>query len=369
MYCKKCGAEIEDNAVYCPECGVKIRDNEEMPEAPYSYEPEESGINDPLWEPEEAKTGNKKLRWFAAGLFGVVFVAAAGILSWKILKPSEPDPTEPTVKIGEAVAEIKNEGSDKKNAQSNEETGKQENVRNKDDVSVALSSDSDTGIPIDGENTVADEEGLPASETGTSTNGENTSDSDTGELTEDEDITESGVSVKLKEEAPENISEQNSGSGGAFILEAVEPDLTSLREAGVITANATSAFARPDTDHSPMLLFDKKDNTFWQEGTEGSGKGESVSFGLDDTYQIQYLGFKLGNWTDDQHYAGSSKPKTVTFMAGGSSGQVTFDGDKKVEWVKADPPVTADTVLLEINDVYVGTSEDTCITEIMVYGK
>lgn len=334
MYCKKCGAEIEDNAVYCPECGVKIRDNEEMPEAPYSYEPEESGINDPLWEPEEAKTGNKKLRWLAAGLFGVVFVAAAGILSWKILKPSEPDSTEPTVKIGEAVAEIKNEGSDKKNVQLNEETGKQENVKNKDDVSVALSSDSDTG-----------------------------------ELTEDEDITESGVSVKLKEEAPENISEQNSGSGGAFILEAVEPDLTSLREAGVITANATSTFARPDTDHSPMLLFDKKDNTFWQEGTEGSGKGESVSFGLDDTYQIQYLGFKLGNWTDDQHYAGSSKPKTVTFMAGGSSGQVTFDGDKKVEWVKADPPVTADTVLLEINDVYVGTSEDTCITEIMVYGK
>ena len=265
--------------------------------------------------------------------------------------------------------EIKNEGSDKKNAQSNEETGKQENIKNKDDVSVALSSGSDTDISIDGENTITDEEELSASETGTSTNGENTSDSDISELTEDEDITESGVSVKLKEEAPENISEQNSGSGGAFLLEAVEPDLTSLREAGVITANATSTFARPDTDHSPMLLFDKKDNTFWQEGTEGSGKGESVSFGLDDTYQIQYLGFKLGNWTDDQHYAGSSKPKTVTFMAGGSSGQVTFDGDKKVEWVKADPPVTADTVLLEINDVYAGTAEDTCITEIMVYGK
>ena len=273
------------------------------------------------------------------------------------------------MKIGEAVAEIKNEGSDKKNAQSNEETGKQENIKNKDDVSVALSSGSDTDISIDGENTITDEEELSASETGTSTNGENTSDSDISELTEDEDITESGVSVKLKEEAPENISEQNSGSGGAFILEAVEPDLTSLREAGVITANATSTFARPDTDHSPMLLFDKKDNTFWQEGTEGSGKGESVSFGLDDTYQIQYLGFKLGNWTDDQHYAGSSKPKTVTFMAGDSSGQVTFDGDKKVEWVKADPPVTADTVLLEINDVYAGTAEDTCITEIMVYGK
>ena len=34
MYCKKCGSEIEDNAVYCPECGVKLRDNEELPEAP-----------------------------------------------------------------------------------------------------------------------------------------------------------------------------------------------------------------------------------------------------------------------------------------------------------------------------------------------
>ena len=148
MYCKKCGSEIEDNAVYCPECGVKLRDNEELPEAPYSYEPEESGINEPLWEPEEAKTGNKKLRWLAGGLLGVVVVAAAGILSWKILKPSEPDPAEPTVKIGEAVAEIKNEGSDKKNAQSNEETGKQENIKNKDDVSVALSSGSDTDLSL-----------------------------------------------------------------------------------------------------------------------------------------------------------------------------------------------------------------------------
>ena len=333
MYCKKCGSEIEDNAVYCPECGVKLRDNEELPEAPYSYEPEESGINEPLWEPEEAKTGNKKLRWLAGGLLGVVVVAAAGILSWKILKPSEPDPAEPTVKIGEAVAEIKNEGSDKKNAQSNEETGKQENIKNKDDVSVALSSGSDTDIPIDGENTITDEEELSASETGTSTNGENTeentSDSDISELTEDEDITESGVSVKLKEEAPENISEQNSGSGGAFLLEAVEPDLTSLREAGVITQTQPRLLPGLTQITVPCCCLNKKDNTFWQEGTEGSGKGESVSFGLDDTYQIQYLGFKLGNWTDDQHYAGSSKPKTVTFMAGDSSGQVTFDGDKK----------------------------------------
>ena len=32
MYCKKCGSEIEDNAVYCPECGVKLRDNEELPD-------------------------------------------------------------------------------------------------------------------------------------------------------------------------------------------------------------------------------------------------------------------------------------------------------------------------------------------------
>ena len=54
MYCKKCGSEIEDNAVYCPECGVKLRDNEELPEAPYSYEPEESGIMNPC--------GNRKKR-------------------------------------------------------------------------------------------------------------------------------------------------------------------------------------------------------------------------------------------------------------------------------------------------------------------
>lgn len=376
MYCKKCGAEIEDNSVYCPECGVKIRNKEEIPEAPYSYKSEESGINDPLWEPENNKKTegsddtSKRIRWLAGGLLGVVVVAAAGILSWKILKPSEPDPTEPTVKIGEAVAEIKSEGSDKNTALSNKETGKQENTGSKDDVSVALSPESEADIPVDEESTLSGEEGLSKPEEGILTSKENTPELESSELTEDENTEDPGVDIKLNEEkTPENSSEQNSASGGAFILEAAEPDLTSLKEAGVITANATSTFAQPDADHSPILLFDKKDNTFWQEGTEGPGKGESVSFGLDDTYQIQYLGFKLGNWTDDQRYAQGSKPKTVTLTAGGSFGQVTFDGDKKVEWVKVDPPVTADTVLLKINDVYTGASEDTCITEIMIYGN
>ena len=68
-------------------------------------------------------------------------------------------------------------------------------------------------------------------------------------------------------------------------------------------------FLQSDEDHSPMLLFDKKDNTYWQEGIKGPGKGESVSFGLDDTYHIQYLGFKLGNWTDDRIILKAQSPK------------------------------------------------------------
>ena len=366
MYCKKCGAETQSNSVYCPKCGVKLGNDEEMPEVPYSDGPEGPGTNAPLWEPgsnknkrsedlqysdetscpwdseflkysgtqgypgdlgyqeraDEEKTGKRWIKWLVGGTIGVVVVAATGILAWKILKPSEQETLEPTVKIGEAVAEIKNESSDKKTASPSEETEKYENIESKDDISVALSQESEME---DSETNVSESEGY--------------------------------------------TFEQNSASGGAFLLETAEPDLTSLREAEVITANATSVFSQSDEDHSPMLLFHKKDNTYWQEGIEGPGKGESVSFGLDDTYHIQYLGFKLGNWTDNPHYSESSKPKTVTITAGGSSGQVTFDGDKKVEWVKADSPVTADSVMLKIDDVDTGTAEDTCITEIMIYGK
>ena len=148
------------------------------------------------------------------------------------------------------------------------------------------------------------------------------------------------------------------------------PDVSLLKEVSVISANATSTISQTKTNNNAMLLFDKKDDTSWQEGVAGYGINESVSFSFDGIHKVKYIAFKLGNWKNDKYYYGNAKPKTVNLVFGDYSGQVTFTGERKVEWVEVSPSVNADSMRLELKDVYPGTSwEDTCISEVTVYAE
>ncbi len=154
------------------------------------------------------------------------------------------------------------------------------------------------------------------------------------------------------------------------ILMNTAPDMSGYGRLPVIAANATSTIEQKGKSNDPMLLFDGKDDTNWQEGVPGYGINESVSFSFDQIYEVKYIAFKLGNWKTDRYYIGNGKPKTMTLIFGDYTGQVTFTGKHDVEWVEVNKPVNADSMKLIIDDVYPGTNwEDTAITEITVYGK
>lgn len=153
-------------------------------------------------------------------------------------------------------------------------------------------------------------------------------------------------------------------------LMAGEPDLSAYYRVPVIAANASSTITQQGTNNNPMLLFDGMDDTTWQEGVNGYGINENVAFSFDAAAKVKYIGFKLGNWKNDKYYFGNAKPKTMTLTFGDYSGQVTFTGERRVEWVEVNHALNSDSMRITINDVYPGTSwEDTCITEIMVYAE
>lgn len=138
----------------------------------------------------------------------------------------------------------------------------------------------------------------------------------------------------------------------------------------MVAANATSTISQELVDNSPLLMFDGKDGTDWQEGVEGYGIGESVSFSFGSSHKVRYMGFKLGNWKNDKYYYGNSKPKTITITSGNFSGQITFTGNKEEEWVRLDYLDSTDSMRITIDDVYEGTTwQDTCISEIEIYGE
>ena len=49
------------------------------------------------------------------------------------------------------------------------------------------------------------------------------------------------------------------------------PDVSLLKEVSVISANATSTISQTKTNNNAMLLFDKKDDTSWQEACQAMG--------------------------------------------------------------------------------------------------
>ena len=174
------------------------------------------------------------------------------------------------------------------------------------------------------------------------------------------------------EASAETGSEASAASGSAVVLPpGTTPDFTGYNPARIINASATSSIQQDNKDNSPDLIFDGRDDTSWQEGVSGYGIGESVSWELDREYQVKYIGFKMGNWADnDYYYNGNTIPRTVELTAGGSTFELSFSNERAVQWVELSPEITARSMSLTIRDVYPGTSwSDTCISEIMVLGR
>ena len=148
-----------------------------------------------------------------------------------------------------------------------------------------------------------------------------------------------------------------------------EVSFEGLIDIPVIAANASSTINQAGVDNSPYMLFDKVDETSWQEGVSGYGIGEYVDFKLDKLYKVKYMTFKLSNWKSADYYFGNGRPKLLNITLGSFSGPVAFRDAWEEQWVEFSEPVPADAVRIVIEEVYPGTIwEDTCISEIHVYG-
>lgn len=140
----------------------------------------------------------------------------------------------------------------------------------------------------------------------------------------------------------------------------------------VSQATATSVIDQEGHDNSADMVLDGRDETSWQEGVDGPGIGEGLTFSLDRNYEIEYLSFKLGNWRSDEFYYENHRPMTLKVIMGGQETLVDFPDEKTEQWVKIDGDCETSQIQIEIVEVYQGTSavwDDTCIAEIGIYGE
>lgn len=118
----------------------------------------------------------------------------------------------------------------------------------------------------------------------------------------------------------------------------------------------------------PIYAMDGDEQTNWQEGVDGPGIGEFVSYRFDREYKIQALTLKLGNWKDEQYYYGNNRPSSLILTLGEESWTVDFPDEWEEFGVRFTSSVQTDTLKVAINGVYEGTEwDDTVIAEIGVW--
>lgn len=350
MYCEKCGTKLDDNARFCPNCGSPV-EAENIPKGNgenHNNQAEEQDIfqwetpSVPDNQPSPGSKGGNKTTWIVSIVATIAIILVTGGLVWYLLKPDSVSNDE--VVVNPVKSAMKEDFDVSEGSEETEE-------RESDSVEITEQNEEVT----------EETEEIPETE-----NMEIKTEEAANTYKKMQDSVQQ-AEKNHPEPAPANVSEEVPASA---VLYGGVPDVSLLKEIPVISANATSTISQTKTNNNAMLLFDKRDDTSWQEGVAGYGINESVSFSFDGHHKVKYIAFKLGNWKNDKYYYGNAKPKTVNLVFGDYSGQVTFTGERKVEWVEVSPSVNADSMRLEIKDVYPGTSwEDTCISEITVYAE
>ena len=316
----------------------------------------------------KGKEKTSSLRIILASLITLAFIATAGIMLYQVFSRRDPSPDIAPVEESTSGGQVT---AQENLAEESSSTETDRTVEQPQESYMEIFDDEGSVIVVDGQSVPADSIDKPLTSSGTDGSSSAMEAAPAGG-----ESAEVNAAVDMEPAEQGIIEESQQGSTqqiptiASLLPIQAGPDLTGYRPVNVVNASASSTIVQEKTDNYPMLLFDGRDDSSWQEGVEGYGIGEWVSWNMDRKYNIKYIGFKMGNWASDYYYYGNARPKTIVLTAGDFTGQITFTNERAVQWVELSNEVTADSMRIQINDVFPGTTwKDTCITEILVYGK
>ena len=123
------------------------------------------------------------------------------------------------------------------------------------------------------------------------------------------------------------------------------------------------------TVYGAAFLNDGDTSTPWEEGIEGDGIGEQITYEPEAGTKLQVIRIYPGNGRSDKAFQENNRPKTITLEIDGKKQTLNFDDAGHFYTFSSKKPVTAKQVKLIIDSVYQGSKwQDTCISEVEFYG-
>ena len=156
----------------------------------------------------------------------------------------------------------------------------------------------------------------------------------------------------------------------AYVALSSDVDMSGYYQTGIIAAAATSTIMQEGIDNSAYMVLDGNPVTSWQEGVEGYGEGQKIALAFDRVYAVRYIVFRLGNWRDADSWRNNGRPSTLTVWIGGAAYTISFADTMSEYCLMFSGDIPATDLSITIDGVYKGDIyEDTCISDIIVFGK
>lgn len=147
-----------------------------------------------------------------------------------------------------------------------------------------------------------------------------------------------------------------------------EFDSLQFSEVSVASVDATSTFiSKTGNNFSPYNLIDHRKDTYWQEGVEGAGVGQRLTFLFPNTVILNGIMLENGKQnvnSNDDFYVENNRVKKLELVEDDRL-TLTFPDEENDIYVVFEEPVIKEKISFILREVYEGTKyDDTCITEI-----
>ena len=159
-------------------------------------------------------------------------------------------------------------------------------------------------------------------------------------------------------------------SAVAAIVKASDVSTDGYSLVSISKISASSQITQDGINNGATAAIDGDEITSWQEGADGDGIGEALFINLTRDYEIRYIKFKLGNWRSAETYRQNNRPRKLAVQIGDVVYNVEFPDGQTEYCLALSKDLSANYISITIQSVYSGDDwDDTCISEVEIYGK
>ena len=155
----------------------------------------------------------------------------------------------------------------------------------------------------------------------------------------------------------------------SFTMERCEDEqLDTLEKITVSEATASSYLTSKKRTYDAPLAIDGVAQTCWQEGVEGAGEGESLTFRFNEEEHIAAISLLCGKHTSEKSFYENARPAKITVKIGTFKYSTELEDIMQRQTFRLPVAVKAEEITIAIDSVYRGSVwEDLCISEVEFY--